>query len=247
MTKKPKPISTALIALIFFGCGEPTKDDVREKAFLKAYDETISDNNFCDAYKISRSRFSYISDRKTSDYLMAKRISEWDKRVSSSGDSCKKKLWPKIESSLKRDIEILTEIQSITNVTATFIGDYIGLDALNRECNIKTRIVNNSKFTISKIDGFWPKESEHGIKYQESFEFSPTQPGDKITLIGCHFNITNYIKSHNNSDLELKIESVTITKGEKSQRIKFYDLNSQLNELKNNLEKGYTGIQVPQD
>ena len=126
----------------------------------------ISESKFCDAILVTKKRFDYVSDNKTSDSKLQSRAKEWENLAKKIDIDCQKERWPEKEKNYKEIISNAKfRVDLSEKITVQMKISPPKKDSWYRSCVRELKITNNSDFFIHVIP---PKHTYHNKKNKQS-------------------------------------------------------------------------------
>jgi hypothetical protein len=252
-------------SILLAGCGK-TEDDRREEIFLNNFSEAIENKDACAAHRIATGRFMYTPASDENQRKLNTRMREWQDRTNESAIACKKNKWQQVKVNIEAERENLNKLLSLKRVSATYIGDSLRLDEINRNCVVDFYIHNASEFQVVSLSGNWVRQGG----YREHFEYrsekykvmrskniafnqpiktplgsDPIFPGNSKKEAECNFRITEEIKRNGGANIETNIQKIGIILNEKEKHFSLVEIESRVAEIERILKVGYEAINLP--
>lgn len=235
MKKISLPLTLIGVA-ISSGCTANTADEKMEQYSRGLYDKYVSESKFCDAIFVTKKRFDYVSDNKTSDSKIQYRMKEWDNLAKKIDIDCQKERWPEKERNYKELIsKAKFQVTLSEKITVEMKISPPKKDSWDRNCIRELKIINNSDYFIHAFEGsiFLKKHAikDFPIKWEmkrarrpmamqpeeATKEIPPIAPKETRELNVCQFFLTGA----NNS-----LENEKIVDANKLDGINNYENNS---------------------
>lgn len=246
------------VSFLVFACSEPTQDERRDKRFSEMYDKAIKNEDYCEAYKVA-SLFPHADNGQTSQLTMMRHMEKWNKNIEESAIACKKKLWPKIQASIRSNLDDLNKYRTLQNISATYLGESLRLDSVQRACVVDLEINNTSDFDIvgfqGELDGDVNRKRVNyeskgyrdiilsgGGVYRTPDGFVAIPSGAKKTSSSCDFYVYELMARKGNSDVRARIKSVQL---DDKKTVVLSELINNIYELERQLSLGYESVDLP--
>lgn len=250
------------------GCGEPTKDDQREKIFSGGYKKAMKESNPCEAYKFAATRFMYIDDGLNSRYdtaIIQKRMHEWEGKLHESSMDCKRKLWPRIEPSIHSELNELRKLESLRKFSAKYVGKSLRLSS-GRSCGLDMEFNNESDYKILEFSGYWAPLRRPESRFHVSHEFknhrevefrgsyatmkipldwNPINPGTQKLEEICDFDVYMEISRTGMANVDIEIKEIKFLSDGKANKISLPELKKKIDALEKKLTDGFEGVILP--
>lgn len=152
--KKTSLFLVSIGLIISSGCSANTADEKMERYSRGLYDKYISESKFCDAILVTKKRFDYVSDNKTSDSKLQSRAKEWENLAKKIDIDCQKERWPEKEKNYKEIISNAKfRVDLSEKITVQMKISPPKKDSWDRSCVRELKITNNSDFFIHAFEG----------------------------------------------------------------------------------------------